>query len=206
MDNESQITLGVLNAVHEHQSPTQRSIAHEVGIALGLANSYLKRCIKKGYVKITQAPANRYMYYLTPQGFAEKSRLTAEYLSQSFSLFRQARAQYSDAFEWCSEKNFRKVALWGCGDLCEVAVLCAHEQGIDIVGIVDTAAAGEKSLGFEVVVSIGALPAVQAVILTAMRDPHAALEDALRVWPEETLLVPKLFGLDRGRRFNGVTS
>jgi len=28
-------------------------------------------------MKIKQAPANRYVYYLTPKGFAEKSRLTA---------------------------------------------------------------------------------------------------------------------------------
>ena len=44
-----------------------------MGVALGLANSYLKRCIRKGFIKITEAPANRYLYYLTPQGFAEKA-------------------------------------------------------------------------------------------------------------------------------------
>ena len=38
-----------------------------------------------------QVPLNRYAYYLTPQGFAEKSRLTAEYLAASFDFFRRAR-------------------------------------------------------------------------------------------------------------------
>ena len=63
------------------------------GIALGLANAYLKRCVKKGLIKVSQAPANRYAYYLTPKGFTEKSRLTAEYLTISFNFFRDARAQ-----------------------------------------------------------------------------------------------------------------
>ena len=58
-------------------------------------NAYLKRCVKKGLVKVSGAPARRYAYYLTPQGFAEKSRLTVEYLSSSFSFFRQAREDCS---------------------------------------------------------------------------------------------------------------
>ena len=63
--------------VEENSQITQRSLASELGIALGLTNAYLKRCVRKGWVKINQAPANRYAYYLTPRGFAEKSRLTA---------------------------------------------------------------------------------------------------------------------------------
>ena len=59
---------------------TQRHLADRLGVALGLANSYLRRCARKGLIKITQAPDNRYLYYLTPQGFTEKTRLTARYL------------------------------------------------------------------------------------------------------------------------------
>ena len=74
-------------------------MAGDLGIALGLANAYLKRCVKKGLIKVSQVPANRYAYYLTPKGFAEKSRLTAEYLSVSFNLFRDTRAQFTDLFK-----------------------------------------------------------------------------------------------------------
>ena len=91
---ETEITLGLLNAVHDNSAVTQRTVARELGIALGLANAYLKRCVKKGLIKVSQVPPNRYAYYLTPQGFAEKSRLTAEYLSYSFTFFRRAREQF----------------------------------------------------------------------------------------------------------------
>ena len=47
-------------------------LAAELGMAVGLVNAYLNRCIQKGLVKATQAPARRYAYYLTPQGFARK--------------------------------------------------------------------------------------------------------------------------------------
>ena len=69
--------LEVLDAVHQRSDLSQRHLARQMGVALGLANSYLKRCMRKGLIKISAAPANRYLYYLTPKGFSEKSRLTA---------------------------------------------------------------------------------------------------------------------------------
>src|SRR5215468_4889144 len=88
---DDRIVLSLLNSVDDG-AQSQRRIAEDLGIALGLVNAYLKRCIKKGLVKVREAPARRYAYYLTPQGFAEKSRLTVEYLSYSFSFFREAKA------------------------------------------------------------------------------------------------------------------
>ena len=83
----SDVTLGILEAVERGHEISQRSMALELNIALGLVNAYLKRCIKKGLVKVQQVPKGRFAYYLTPQGFAEKSRLTASYLSFSFDFF-----------------------------------------------------------------------------------------------------------------------
>src|SRR5215510_6964022 len=88
---KDKILLGLLESVERDGGQSQRRLASELGIALGLVNAYLKRCVKKGLVKVAHAPARRYAYYLTPQGFAEKSRLTIEYLTSSFSFFRQAR-------------------------------------------------------------------------------------------------------------------
>jgi DNA-binding transcriptional regulator LsrR (DeoR family) len=83
---EDEIVLGVLGVVERDPTVTQRSVARELGVALGLANAYLKRCIRKGLIKVGQVPRRHYACYL-PQGFAEKSRLTTAYLADSFSLF-----------------------------------------------------------------------------------------------------------------------
>src|ERR1700744_3714846 len=96
--NENErIVLDLLASVEHDGKRSQRHIAAELGIALGLVNAYLKRCIKKGLVKVHDAPARRYAYYLTPHGFAEKSRLTVEYFSSSFLLFRRAKHDYAVA-------------------------------------------------------------------------------------------------------------
>src|ERR1700740_2848518 len=128
-DNE-RIVLGLLSSVESDGARSQRHIAAELGIALGLVNAYFKRCVKKGLVKVSEAPARRYAYYLTPQGFAEKSRLTVEYLTSSFSFFRQARADCSQTFAVAKERNFQTLVLCGKSDLAEIAVLSAVDSGI----------------------------------------------------------------------------
>ena len=112
--DENTITLGVLSAIEEDDRATQRAISRDLGIALGLTNAYLKRCVKKGFIKVRHIPANRYAYYLTPQGFAEKSRLTAEYLSISFNFFRSSREQCADLFKVCDKNR------WTPGRPCRV--------------------------------------------------------------------------------------
>ena len=148
MDDE--ITLGVLDAVHENESLTQRSLSQDLGIALGLTNAYLKRCVRKGLIKVTTAPANRYAYYLTPKGFAEKSRLTAEYLSVSFRFYGRARESMEECLEYCVERGWRHVALAGAGELAEIALLVAMHKPIEVVGIMDGAKAEKEFMGLPV--------------------------------------------------------
>ena len=71
---EVSLTLEILEKIEKDDNLTQRHLADSLGVALGLANSYMKRCVRKGLVKVHQAPANRFLYCLTPKGFAEKSR------------------------------------------------------------------------------------------------------------------------------------
>ena len=104
-ENE-RIVLDLLTSVEHDGKRSQRHIAAELGIALGLVNAYLKRCIKKGLVKVHDAPTRRYAYYLTPHGFAEKSRLTVQYLSDSFSFFRSAKADCARVLEAAQARGF----------------------------------------------------------------------------------------------------
>src|ERR1700732_1703794 len=108
---KTRIMLGLLESVQRGDAHSQRRLAAELGIALGLVNAYLKRCIKKGLIKVSEAPARRYAYYLTPKGFAEKSRLTVEYLSDSFNLFRLARADCSAEFQAIRTAGWNRVVL-----------------------------------------------------------------------------------------------
>jgi DNA-binding MarR family transcriptional regulator len=198
----AKIVLGLLESVERDGGMSQRRLAAELGIALGLVNAYLKRCVKKGLVKVTEAPARRYAYYLTPQGFAEKSRLTVEYLSYSFSFFRSARADCASVLESASGRGWTGVVLLGISDLAEISTICAMESGIKIVAVVDADATATTFIGLPVLTSLAALTEpYDAAVLTDLRNPAKTLAAAVRHFGSERVLVPALLsGRMRKRR------
>lgn len=127
----------LLSEIERNPSFTQRRLASELGIALGLMNQYIKRCVKKGWVRASQVSPRRIMYFITPEGFKEKSRMVGDYLARSLTFFRSAKAQCVDIFEDCRENGWTKVALVGEGDLADIASLVADGVGIHI-DVVDT--------------------------------------------------------------------
>ena len=136
---DANTALNIIDAVERDSGASQRVLASEAGIALGLANAYLKRCIRKGWIKARNAPARRYLYYVTPAGFAEKARLTAEYLSASFDLFRVARGQCDKLIADCAQRGKKRILLAGAGDLAEIAILSGLGGSVGIVAVIDPA-------------------------------------------------------------------
>lgn len=195
MDSETEITLGILNAIHENSGSTQRSMAKEIGVALGLANAYLKRCVKKGFVKVSQAPANRYAYYLTPKGFAEKSELTTRYLTISFNFFRHARTQCDDVFAACTSQGWHRVVLVGIGDLAEISILCAREFSVEIIGLYEPASDMETFAGLPIITNFDDLENVDAFVIVDMKAPQNKFDQLILKVSQERILSPRLLNI-----------
>ena len=194
-EREESVTLEILEAIEARSDVTQRHLARRTGTALGLTNSYLKRCVRKGLVKIHQAPANRYLYYLTPKGFAEKSRLTAHYLSISFAFYRKAGDSCRDAFQRCEKHGWDRAVLCGVSDLAEIASLRALEHGVEIAGIYDPKHARDRFLDREVIAAMDVCEPFDVCVLTDLVDPQATYADLLGQVSVERIVVPNILGL-----------
>jgi|SRR5262249_25325340 len=194
--DKARIMLGLLQSVERGGTTSQRTLADELGIALGLVNAYLKRCVKKGLVKVRQAPARRYAYYLTPHGFAEKSRLTVEFLSSSFGFFRQAKADCSAALRAAAERGLSRIALAGISDLAEIAMICAPECGVKITAVVDHKSTQSQFVGVPVVPSFDAIDdTFDGVLVTDLLRARETFEAAVARIGAERVWAPGLLGV-----------
>lgn len=209
---ESQVMAHLLAAVERDSQVTQRSLSKELGIALGLANAYLKRCVHKGLIKVRQVPLNRYAYYLTPHGFAEKSRLTARYLTDSFNLFHDARQQYAEIFRQCGGRAWVRVALVGHSELAEIAVLSAGDGPARVVCVIDPNG-GPRCAGRPVVADLDQALALETgldvLVISDLRNPQAVFDEAVRQASAENLgaervLAPGLLNISRTPQWEGV--
>ncbi|MEW6570842.1 MAG: winged helix-turn-helix transcriptional regulator [Nitrospirota bacterium] len=147
---ESHKTLKILNEISDNGSMTQRDLSSKLGIALGLVNSYIKNLIAKGYITVKSIPPRRYAYYLTPKGFAEKTRLTIHLLQDYTRIFHDARSALKKLFNELQASGAKKVVFAGADEVAEIAYISLHETDLELAGIVDDEKAGKKFFGIDI--------------------------------------------------------
>jgi len=189
---EMEITLPILESIEAQSNLTQRSLAKRLNLALGLTNSYLKRCIRKGLIKIEQVPANRYLYYLTPKGFAEKSRLTAKYIKNSFQFYRQASDACLQVFQQCAAKGWLEIVICGVSDLAEIAILQAAQAKVTIIGVYDDRHKLDSFFGVPAWQILSELPREPVCVITAVDRPQSFKKKCLTVTTEDRVFVPHI--------------
>lgn len=196
VSKEERLTLELLDAIERRSDLSQRHLARQLGVALGLANSYLKRCAKKGLVKIREAPANRYFYYLTPKGFAEKARLTAQFLSTSLTFYRQAAESCSEIYEVCAKQQWPRVLLCGVSDLAEIAFVRSLESDASIVGLYEPDSEAKSFFSLPVWTQWDECAGADAYVVTGLRSPLELYRFLVRQVPTERIFVPRVLGLN----------
>jgi MarR family transcriptional regulator, temperature-dependent positive regulator of motility len=87
----------VLNLLEDDPKLTQRELAKKLGISLGGVNYCLKALINIGHIKVDNFSKNPnkslYFYLLTPQGVAEKARLTASFLKRKMTEYKSLKKE-----------------------------------------------------------------------------------------------------------------
>ncbi len=198
---EEQIIQRLLTAIGNDAGVSQRRLSHDIGIAVGSVNWYLKRCLSKGLIKLKHAPVRRYLYYLTPKGFEEKSRLTADYLQRSLELYRKGRQECSEFVGSCAALGKLRVFLAGDGALAEIAYLSSLGTPVQIQAVVDGVSDRLSCAGVPVfpslnaaIVEIGGVRP-DALLLTDLSRPRRTYSEIARQaadmgLPRESIHVP----------------
>jgi len=137
MNLQDQRDLQILSELERDGSATQRKLAGTLGVALGLTNLYIKRLVRKGYIKITTIPRNRIKYLLTPHGVAEKTRLTYQYMQYSLYYYREMRGRLKQVLAGLSSAGSKRLVIYGTGELAELAYLTLRAMDLVLVGFVN---------------------------------------------------------------------
>jgi len=125
--------LELLEALAEDPEARQVDLATRLGVAVGTVNWLLKRLATKGYIKVKRIGRWQWHYLVTPRGFAEKARLTQQYLQQSMHLYRDTRQEARRLLQELKERGYDKVGIEGDpkNDLVDVCRLTCLEEGIE---------------------------------------------------------------------------
>ena len=126
--------LDFLTSLEEGKEVTQKGISNKISVSIGFVNALIKKFVTKGIIKVQQAPYKRFVYYLTPEGFSQKSKLVLDYLTDSLSLFRSMRKEFNEIF---SNNIKHQFIIFGISEISEIAILSANEINANILAVID---------------------------------------------------------------------
>jgi DNA-binding MarR family transcriptional regulator len=124
--------LRILEALEDNPDATQAGLAAQLGVAVGSVNWYLKRLIRKGFVKAKQMERRRLKYFVTPEGLALKARLAKEYMEVSLRVYRELRQAAQEAVSEVLYQGHNRVAVDGGGEALEIFRLTCLEHGVGV--------------------------------------------------------------------------
>ena len=148
MEKEDLHILRLMGELDQDGSSSQRELSQRLNLSLGLVNTFLKRLVNKGYFKVKTMPRNRLKYFLTPEGLARKSRLTAEYLRYSIIFYRDVKDLLIGKFSEMERNHVRKVLFFGAGEVAELAYLYLQFTPLELSGVIDDEQRGKNFFGF----------------------------------------------------------
>ena len=103
----------ILRLLQDNPEMTQRELAKEVGVSTGGIHYVLNALVEKGMLKLSNFTAaedkRRYAYKLTPQGIAERARLTRRFMIRKLAEYEALKAEIDEVQGDLSEQEFAEI-------------------------------------------------------------------------------------------------
>ena len=193
-----QTEIELLSALERREVVTQPALAKRLSISVGMVNALLKRAVRKGLVKAKAAPYKRWAYYVTPEGFQEKSRLVAQYLDTSLAFFRMARREYRLLFARMGRGQATAASSWWGAARSRRSRCWRHlRRTPNWWGSWTSEANADRLHGLPVLRSLDEAEAWDALVITESRHPQEAFERLRGTVPERQVLAPPFLRIVR---------
>ena len=146
--------LDTLLELKDNPSQSQRSLAHKLNISLGLTNSILQNLIHRGLIKAQKMTGRKILYLITPKGMVQATNFIYDRVRETQHYYQYAKDLLTAHFTNLYDKGARKAAIYGTGQLAEIAYLSLLDSPLKLHSIItdDPASSSSKKkfLGHEV--------------------------------------------------------
>ena len=95
--NTDEEYLKLLRKINNDPEISQRNLSNELNMSLGKINYCLKALKGKGFIKIKNFKKSKhkikYLYYLTPKGFVEKTNITIRFMKLKMNEYDELKRE-----------------------------------------------------------------------------------------------------------------
>ena len=131
MTEIKQQEYNLLSEIAKDSMVTQASLSKRLGMAVGSVNWYIKRLVKRGYVKVSHLDRTRLQYDLTPEGMSVFTERAKQYAKDSLKIYKLFRQKAQTVVAELKTKGISQVYLDTDDEIMDILRLTCLEVGID---------------------------------------------------------------------------
>lgn len=120
----------LLDALSQDSTSTQAGLASRLGIAVGSVNWYIKRLVKRGFVKVSHLDRTRLKYDLTTEGMGVLTQRASQYARDSLQVYKSFRQKARELVTILAAEGIDAVSLEGDDEMMDILRLTCIEAGL----------------------------------------------------------------------------
>lgn len=131
MDNTDIATLqSISETLKNNPMASQRVLAENAGISIGLMNVILKRFVERGWIMLTNVNLRKLSYAITPDGMAELTERSRRFAKRTFELANRYNETLCNAVLKAKKDGKKELVLYGKSYIKFLLVYACQEKGL----------------------------------------------------------------------------
>ena len=113
MTNDIQTLQEIAEVLETNPLASQRVLAENSGMSIGLMNAVLKRFVERGWIMLTNVNMRKLCYAITPAGIAEIKERSQNFARRNFELANKYNEQHCALVTHAKKIGKKRVILYG---------------------------------------------------------------------------------------------
>ena len=139
MNNDVATLQVISDTLKEDPLASQRVLAENAGMSIGLMNAVIKRFVERGWLMLTNVNLRKISYALTPQGIAELSHRSQSFARRTFEIANQYNQRLCELVAQVKSSGKNKVILYGQSYIKFLLEYACQSQGVGFEEVPPTA-------------------------------------------------------------------
>ena len=120
----------IADTLKEDPLASQRVLAENAGMSIGLMNAVIKRFVERGWIMLSNVNLRKISYVLTSEGIAELTARSQNFARRTFELANKYNQQLCELVAQTKKSGKNKVILYGQSYIKFLLEYACQTQGV----------------------------------------------------------------------------
>lgn len=113
MNSDISTLQNIANTLEQNPLASQRSLAENANMSVGLMNAVLKRFVERGWIMLTNVNLKKLSYAVTPEGISELTARSQKFARRTFRIANKYNETLCNLVKTAKDDGKKSVILYG---------------------------------------------------------------------------------------------